>query len=287
MASFSENLRKRLPKTPTDWFSFCFLLSGTHGVLLFELFVVLPFLYQDVVGFSSMYYFHIMMAVFIYINTIGNIVMVMTTETGTRGLILPVVLKPDWRFCSVCECNAPPRSYHCHTCRVCVLRRDHHCVFTGCCIGHKNQRYFVTMVFYFWMAALYATVMNVDLIYHLFGEISLKVVFVMFLPILAWLFQVVEAVTMTMAFMISLCLIVCLLTTALLGYHLLNIANGQTVFEKSHKIKDYDLGLVNNLMVVFGKNWTYCWLFPWIPSPLMGNGLEFSKKNEYESAKDI
>ncbi|KAK7478762.1 hypothetical protein BaRGS_00029973 [Batillaria attramentaria] len=287
MATVMEAVRKRLPKTPTDWFSFCFLLSGMHGVFVFEVFVVLPFLYKDVTEFSLMYYIHILAALFIYVNTLGNVIMVMITEAGTRGLVLPVILKPGWRFCSVCECNAPPRSYHCNTCRTCVLRRDHHCVFTGCCIGHKNQRYFVVMVLYFWIAALYATIMNVDLVYHLFGEFSLKTLFVLFLPLLAWMFRVIETVTMTMAFMISLCLIVCLLTLALLGYHLLNVINGQTVFEKTHRIRDYDLGPVNNLKVVFGKNWAICWLFPLIPSPLLGNGLEFPKKNEIESEKDM
>lgn len=280
-------LIKRLPKTPTDWFAFLFVIVAVNSILIFELFVVLPFLYKDFVGFSLVYYLHICAAIFLYFNTMGNMMMVILTETGTRGLLLPSVLKPGWRFCSVCECNAPPRSYHCQTCGTCVLRRDHHCIFTGCCIGHTNQRYFILFLLYLWIAALYANIMNVEFVHHLLGEFSLKSLFILILPLLAWIFQLVDTITMMMAFLLSLCFIVFLLMSALLGYHLINITHGQLVFEKTHKIKDYDLGLLENVKLVFGDNWAVCWIFPLIPSPLKGNGLEFVKKTEFESPKDM
>lgn len=58
------------------------------------------------------------------------------------------------------------RSHHCPLCKMCVLRKDHHCFITGACVGLGNQvcellflyfcnflnfqRYF--MVFLFWCA---------------------------------------------------------------------------------------------------------------------------------------
>lgn len=287
MTTFTHFLLRRLPKTPTDWFAFLFLLFGVHSVLIFEVFVVLPFVYDGYHDSVVMYYTHIMAALFIYFNAMSNIVMVMTTETGIRGVVLPAVLKQGWRFCSVCECNSPPRSYHCHICGTCVLKRDHHCTFAGCCIGHTNQRYFIVMLLYIWVAALYANIMNIDFVYHIFGEFSLKTVFVLILPLLAWMFQVVETVTMSMAFMISLCVISFLLTSALFGYHMINIIKGQTVHEKTYKITTYNVGLLENLKAVFGEKWMFTWLCPWIPSPPLGDGLEFAERSKMERTKDL
>ena len=287
MAVLSPVLLHRLPKTPTDWLAFLFLLFGVHSVFVFEVFVVLPFLYDGFHDSDVMYYTHITAALFIYFNVMSNIVMVMTTETGIRGVVLPSVLKKGWRFCSVCECNAPPRSYHCHTCRTCVLKRDHHCTFAGCCIGHTNQRYFIVMLLYIWVAALYANIMNIDFVYHIFGEFSLKTAFVLILPLLAWMFQVVETITMSMAFMTSLCVIAFLLTSALLGYHMINIVNGQTVYEKTYRITTYNVGLLENLKAVFGENWLISWLCPCISSPPVGNGLEFAERSKWEREKDL
>ncbi|XP_076454517.1 putative palmitoyltransferase ZDHHC24 [Babylonia areolata] len=280
MEDYAEFLRRRFPKTGTDWLAFLVLAAGVHAVLIFELFVVLPFLYDGFHDSVVMYYTHIVAALFLYVNVVSNMALVMVTETGIRGMILPSGLKPGWRFCSVCECNAPPRSYHCNICGTCVLKRDHHCTFAGCCVGHSNQRYFMVMIFWIWVASVYASVMNLDVVYHIFGEYSLKTLFVLVLPLLAWMFQVVETVTMTMAFMISLCIIALLMTSALLGYHMINIVNGQTVYEKTYKIHTYNVGVLQNLKEVFGENWTVSWIWPWIASPLPGNGIQFTERQK-------
>ena len=36
-----------------------------------------------------------------------------TTDSTTRGVMLPFVQKPEWKFCWICNQNSPPRSYHC------------------------------------------------------------------------------------------------------------------------------------------------------------------------------
>lgn len=54
----------------------------------------------------------------------------------------------NWHICASCEVFVPPRCWHCHACNTCILRRDHHCVFTGCCIGEENQSNFLSLLFY-------------------------------------------------------------------------------------------------------------------------------------------
>ena len=53
-----------------------------------------------------------------------------------------------WRWCDACRMRQPPRAHHCKVCAKCILKRDHHCFFTGTCIGFYNQRYFVFLMFY-------------------------------------------------------------------------------------------------------------------------------------------
>lgn len=47
-----------------------------------------------------------------------------------------------WTYCDHCESFRPPLTVHCSTCQVCVADYDHHCPWTGKCVGHGNIAYF-------------------------------------------------------------------------------------------------------------------------------------------------
>lgn len=69
----------------------------------------------------------------------------------------------DLRFCGKCGVLRATETYHCDDCDVCIEGYDHHCPFTGKCIGKGNILCFqtflasilMTMVFAFvWIVAM-------------------------------------------------------------------------------------------------------------------------------------
>lgn len=78
---------------------------------------------------------------------------------------------PNW--CDHCQHWKPPRAHHCSVCRRCVLRMDHHCPFTGNCIGFRNQGHFVLMYSFGIVGLLYSSVLCVSAIMLLKGDTTI------------------------------------------------------------------------------------------------------------------
>lgn len=70
---------------------------------------------------------------------------------------------PDRFFCKYCNLYAPIRASHCHNCKKCVLRRDHHCPWTNICVGRDNHIYFFAFSFFEFFSQ---TVPTFDLYFH-------------------------------------------------------------------------------------------------------------------------
>ena len=56
--------------------------------------------------------------------------------------------KNDYYFCSYCKFYLRKCSYgsHCEFCQICIEKHDHHCVWTGHCIGKNNKITFYIFV---------------------------------------------------------------------------------------------------------------------------------------------
>ena len=62
-----------------------------------------------------------------------------------NGLVFPYW---SWKPCFKCQLQRPPRTHHCVIYCTRVLKRDHHCFFTGSSVGLHNQIHFIVSTFW-------------------------------------------------------------------------------------------------------------------------------------------
>ncbi|XP_050501073.1 probable palmitoyltransferase ZDHHC24 [Diabrotica virgifera virgifera] len=260
------------PKCVRDFFVTGFLLVMIPVVYYFELFVVLPRYY---IQWSASYNFHFLTGTIILFNICTNLVAIAMCDTSIRGRVLPTDLKPDWKFCSVCESLAPPRSWHCSVCNVCILKRDHHCMFTSYCVGLENHRYFMVFLLYMLIATLYASFYNMRFISHFITfDFSWKSIFKIVFP-LATLFMDWTQ-NQLFIFLILIVLFGAGFSGALLYFHV-DLMFRSVVTHERNTVSKYDRGRLENVKLVLGEKWYLVWLSPWIESKLPCDGINWDK----------
>ncbi|XP_074106492.1 putative palmitoyltransferase ZDHHC24 isoform X1 [Cotesia typhae] len=271
------NIRKKvLPKTIGDGLSMFFILIIIPLIYWFELWIVLPDLFE---AGSPLYICHFIFGNFIMINIVGNYTYAVMCDTSTRPVIMSISkakVKDGWRFCSSCEAVSPPRSWHCQICNTCILKRDHHCVFTGCCIGYLNHRYFLMLVFYIFIGATYSFYYNNYFIWSkLVFEFPLSIIKIIF-PLAIFIFGFDDSWEQFYLMLYIISVVGMLFTGALFIYHLRLVFNGTVAYEKDKNIFKYNIGWKDNIKDVLGKRWYVCWLLPYIKSDLLHDGLFWS-----------
>ncbi|XP_019865002.1 probable palmitoyltransferase ZDHHC24 [Aethina tumida] len=269
-------LRKNLlPRRVSDALTTLFVIVMIPTVYYFEIFIVLPRFYMM---WSFWHIFHCTLGTYILWNIVTNFVALQLCDTSIRGRLMPSNPGKSWRFCSVCESFAPPRSWHCQVCDVCILKRDHHCIFISYCIGHDNLRYFIMFVLYMFIATVYASYYNLMFIWEVVPfDYSWKTLFKIIFPF-AVLF--IDFTHNQAYVVVSLIIIIgAIFCGVLLFYHTSNMLKAQVTKERNKSLNEYDRGVWNNIKDVLGDKWYLVWLSPFIKSSLDQDGINWITKN--------
>lgn len=250
------------------------------GFVYFEINIVLPTLIEE---WSTQHIIHLFFAAFFLFNIIGNMLCGMLISSSIKGKMLYTAEStPDWSLCAVCECMRPPRAWHCDMCDICVLKRDHHCTFLATCVGYHNQRYFMLFVFHIFLSMIYAFYYNVQFLSGFITWNHGLVIFKFVFPLASFAFDFGPETLYV--FLVVINFIVGAFTGYLFFYHLDNVIKGITTPEAKHTSNDliYNQGWKLNLIEVFGSRWYLTWLYPFISSPLPGNGIKWVKTSKTE-----
>jgi len=193
-----------------------------------------------------------------------------------------MMLPYGWSSCITCQVDAPPRSYHCQVCEMCVLKRDHHSFITGNCVGWSNMRRFVPLclhlTLYMSLTAYITLVYLNDTIPIMTAEGApfyfLPIAIVMFvsgsMPVQSLFFMLIF-----WAALVGMCMCGCFLV-----YEMVLVLKGVTSYELVKRNKRYQLSPLQNFRNAFGSYGLIHFLVP-LPTRLPGNGVHFETSKSY------
>jgi len=179
------------------------------------------------------------------------------------------------RYCKWCNCYKPDRCHHCRVCRSCVLRMDHHCPWIANCVGFRNHKHFLLLVFYSLLACVFISTTMSETLHRALTE---ETTFVRrFLVVFGMTLSVMMGVLLTLFF----------------GLHVWLMHKATTTIEfceKAYKrngkdsgtVSIFQCGFIHNIQSVLGTN-PLLWLLPCFPPE--GDGLHFKVNRTQDSLK--
>eukprot|EP01004_Peranema_trichophorum_P005760 NODE_4609_length_1142_cov_36.209028_g4089_i0.p1 GENE.NODE_4609_length_1142_cov_36.209028_g4089_i0~~NODE_4609_length_1142_cov_36.209028_g4089_i0.p1 ORF type:complete len:314 (+),score=28.52 NODE_4609_length_1142_cov_36.209028_g4089_i0:77-1018(+) len=140
----------------------------------------------------------------------------------------------QYRYCRTCFIYRNARASHCHVCDNCVERFDHHCPWTGTCIGLRNYRFFLWFLTLTVTAGAYQAITCIVLISNKYGQQQTKGINAFWNVSRDYYFLPIGLIVY---FIIALLCIV-----PLLGFHIYLVATAQTTRELFKKEEENQFG---------------------------------------------
>ncbi|XP_060037313.1 palmitoyltransferase ZDHHC22 isoform X2 [Erinaceus europaeus] len=189
---------------------------------------------------------------FLSTNALGNYVLVVQNS-------------PDELDACGGALRAPPSTHFCRVCARVALRHDHHCFFTGNCIGGRNLRNFVLFCLYTSLACLHSAAAGLAYISAVLTvSFAHPLAFLTLLPTAIGQFfsGAVLGSEMLVILMLHLWLAVGLACAGFCCHQLLLILRGQTRHQARRGVAGGARPWRKNLQEVFGKRWLLGLLVP-------------------------
>ncbi|KAH8924492.1 zf-DHHC-domain-containing protein [Atractiella rhizophila] len=192
------------------------------------------------------------------------------------------------RFCKKCQVPKPDRAHHCSICNRCFLKHDHHCPWTGGCIGLYNYKQFFLFIFYSSFMCAFACYLGTITLIDYIDNVSSADLGEFFPVLCAFLALSGGSVGATVGgfTMYHISLLLRNLTTieamersnpfrvklptlneeeyppwAFKADHMLTRAEREALISAGEKWRVYDLGWRRNWVQVFGRDWRI-WFLP-------------------------
>ncbi|NWU98358.1 ZDH22 Palmitoyltransferase, partial [Upupa epops] len=236
-----------------------------------QIFLFIPSMFRDpsAAPLFSPALLHGALFLFLSANVLGNYILVIQSspEDLSKGLNLGKGSKvmAEWLDGSKSPDSALPSTHFCRLCARVTQRHDHHCFFTGNCIGNRNMRNFIMFCLYTSLACLDSLVAGMAYIsVALSMSFANPLAFFTLLPhsISQFFSGALLSYEMFVILMLYLWLGIGLACAGFCCHQMLLILRGQT----RHQVRK---GMVvrarpwkENLQDVFGKRWLLGLLFP-------------------------
>ncbi|KAM4663099.1 palmitoyltransferase ZDHHC22 isoform 1-T6 [Discoglossus pictus] len=225
---------------------FLCLLSVTFSL---QLFLFLPGMCTEpAASLTVSSLLHSSLLVFLLVNVVGNYILVIWNSPGTGG------------FCADSDVSSKP---FCHLCVRVMWEQEHHCFFTGTCIGRSNLRSFVFFCMHSSCSCFHAMVAGVGYISEIFSlSFCDPLTFLRLLPLSVTRFfsGSLLSLDMLVVLMIYLWFGVGLACAAFCCHQLLLISKGSSCPQRplAKAVTNWSV----NLHKVFGEKWLLGILVP-------------------------
>ncbi|XP_071780334.1 palmitoyltransferase ZDHHC22 [Centroberyx gerrardi] len=259
---FTRMLKLRLLNAVAP--AYFFVATAVTFILHFGFFIPTIFPSPDI-SLTGSIVLHTTVFLFMMLNALGNYLMTIKYPAESANEAVIPVCSPDCPDKVDAHYLLNGRHF-CKLCKKVILKRDHHCFFTGNCIGNKNMRYFIMFCIYTSCTCLYSLVLGVAFLtveYSISFENPLT--FLTLLPLSTGYFfmGVISGLQLFLVLMLYVWLGIGLVCAGFCCQQVLLVARGQTWCQLQRgQLVENRSPWRTNLRDVFGTRWALGLVLP-------------------------